>query len=195
MGFDREIALRPVTLADTDLLFQWANDPETRQNSFSTQPILYEEHVKWMQTKLACSDTLFLIGLLPKDENCAFTDQDDFSVTRSSVSEIGLFRLDKKEDNLMISYSVAPAFRGRGLGLRLLRSGLLYEATKCVLSAGLAKPCFYAEVLPGNKASSKIFTKLGFVREVNTDGVLCYRQTPNHLLQVCLDSATSCVTK
>ena len=39
--------------ADADVLWRWANDPETRQNSFNTSPILYEEHVAWLSPILA----------------------------------------------------------------------------------------------------------------------------------------------
>lgn len=39
--------LRKATIADMDLLFEWANDPLVRQNSFTTEKITYEEHQRW----------------------------------------------------------------------------------------------------------------------------------------------------
>ena len=44
--------LRKATIEDMDLLFQWANDPVVRKNSFSTAEISYEEHTKWYHNLL-----------------------------------------------------------------------------------------------------------------------------------------------
>lgn len=38
--------LRDAVERDVDLLFQWANDESVRKNSFSTQDISYNDHVK-----------------------------------------------------------------------------------------------------------------------------------------------------
>ena len=44
---DEEIYLRLVDDKDMKLLFDWRNDEVVRKNSFSTEPIDWEEHVSW----------------------------------------------------------------------------------------------------------------------------------------------------
>ena len=39
------IYLRVADASDMDLIFQWANEPLVRKNSFSTREITYKEHV------------------------------------------------------------------------------------------------------------------------------------------------------
>ena len=43
------IYLREATIEDRDLLYEWANDPETRRASFNTDRINYEEHCRWFE--------------------------------------------------------------------------------------------------------------------------------------------------
>lgn len=47
-----ECYLREATIEDIDILYKWANDPLVRQNSFSTEKIRYEDHVKWFNKVL-----------------------------------------------------------------------------------------------------------------------------------------------
>lgn len=47
-----ECYLREATIEDIDILYKWANDPLVRQNSFSTEKIRYEDHVKWFNRVL-----------------------------------------------------------------------------------------------------------------------------------------------
>lgn len=41
------VNLRKAEQSDMDLLFEWANDPAVRKNSFRSDPIPYADHVKW----------------------------------------------------------------------------------------------------------------------------------------------------
>ena len=47
-----ECYLREAIIEDIDILCKWANDPLVRQNSFSTEKIRYEDHVKWFNRVL-----------------------------------------------------------------------------------------------------------------------------------------------
>lgn len=47
-----ECYLKEATIEDIDILYKWANDPLVRQNSFSTEKIRYEDHVKWFNRVL-----------------------------------------------------------------------------------------------------------------------------------------------
>ena len=49
--------LRETTEDDADLLFEWTNDASVRENSFSTDEISYDEHIRWFHHMLA-DDTI-----------------------------------------------------------------------------------------------------------------------------------------
>jgi len=67
----------------------------------------------------------------------------------SEVSDIGVAA--------DISFSVAPGFRGRQLGTRLL------EATAPLAAGELVADSIQAVTLQGNEASRRVFLKAGFV--------------------------------
>src|SRR2546428_12807146 len=76
---------REARMADADVLWRWANDPETRQNSFNTSPILYEEHVAWLSQRLGSDATpiwIFSDGDVP-------VGQVRFDIS-GDVAEIGI---------------------------------------------------------------------------------------------------------
>lgn len=149
---------RKVTKADCKLLFDWANDPETRNNSFNTEPIEWEKHVEWFDGKL-------------KDENCQMYIYMDFFMP------LGLVRIDGSENEGTISYSIAPDKRGQGLGTSML---LLLEKmlSKKMPSDFLLK----AEVKAENKGSRRIFEKLGYIE--NSQGSFQKRLgTPSTIIE------------
>lgn len=50
--------IREAAAADAELLYQWANDPDTRRWSFSTGPIPWGGHVEWLDRVLTDPDRL-----------------------------------------------------------------------------------------------------------------------------------------
>ena len=55
--------MRRVTPEDCALLFEWANDPVVRRNSFSSAKISWEEHTAWfeaMQKRTDCGQYIYL---------------------------------------------------------------------------------------------------------------------------------------
>ena len=87
------LTLREVTGKDIDLLFQWANDPVTRQNAFHTEQIPYETHRVWFVKMLADRDVLKYIGQI---------------------------RLSIEDGEALIDYSIDPEKRGQGFGTRMV---------------------------------------------------------------------------
>ncbi|MBI4644486.1 MAG: UDP-2,4-diacetamido-2,4,6-trideoxy-beta-L-altropyranose hydrolase, partial [Deltaproteobacteria bacterium] len=57
------ITLRAAVKDDCRMLWEWANDPEVRKNSFSSDPIPWEQHVSWFESKLRDPGYLFFIVL------------------------------------------------------------------------------------------------------------------------------------
>lgn len=145
-------SLRPVTAEDAKLLFEWTNEAETRKNSFSSEPVLWENHVQWLDKKL-------------KDKNCLFF------IMMLNGNPVGTIRLDIDEGSKTgtISYSIDKQFRGIGLGGRILV--LVEEKAK---EAGLHS--LIGGVKPENKASGKCFLKNGYDLVEETTTELVYRK-------------------
>ncbi len=71
LGADRVVALLrdtkrlqlgAVTESDLGLVWDWANDATTRASSFQSEPISWEEHQRWGQTKIADPNCYFWIA-------------------------------------------------------------------------------------------------------------------------------------
>jgi len=152
--------LRPVTETDAKQLFEWTNEAETRKNSFSSEPVLWENHVQWLKKKVA-------------DKNCLFY------IMMSGESPVGTVRLDMDDESRIgtISYSIDKQFRGMGLGGKIL--ALLEEKAK---EAGIQS--LTGEVKIENKASGKCFLKNGYqlVEENPTELMYrkCLSKVPEH---------------
>lgn len=84
--------LRPATFDDSHLLWLWANDPETRANSFNPRLIEWDEHCEWLLT------------------------HDPF-VGEVDGKPVGTVRIDGN----VISVTVDPLHRGHGYGMRMIR--------------------------------------------------------------------------
>ena len=130
--------VRPARLSDAKLLWQWANDPTVRANSFHPEPISLDEHIKWYSEKLASPDTRIWI----------------LELNQVPVAQIRYDRVDT--DTAEIGFSVVPDYRGRGLGTQTL-----------VLTSSMACRELGVKRLKGvafrsNEASVRAFTKAGF---------------------------------
>lgn len=97
--------LRLATHADARLLWEWANDPVTRQASFSTSSIPWEDHLRWLRAHLASPTSLTLVGV------------DD------AGEPVGQIRFERCATVAEVHVSVAPGRRGQGYGATLVRVG------------------------------------------------------------------------
>lgn len=102
--FDRFLELRPAQPQDMMRLFEWANDPVVRENSFNQSPIPLEVHRIWFENKIQEKTCLFLVAWV-------------------QGIPAGMIRYDLKQNQGVISFLVAPDFRGKGLGTILLQKG------------------------------------------------------------------------
>jgi RimJ/RimL family protein N-acetyltransferase len=130
------VLLRKTVPADRELLFEWANDPDTRSMSINGKPITWENHIAWFDRKLLDENTKMFI----------LSDEE---------TNIGQVRFEWKDCEWLIGYSIAKKFRGRGLGKQILLAGI----------AQIEKGKITGYVKPANLASVKIFTDLGFAEE------------------------------
>lgn len=88
--------LRRARPEDSRLVWSWANDPQTRANSFDPTPIAWEDHCAW------------------------FARQDDLWVGWDGEVPVGSVRLHDGE----ISVTVAPEQRGKGYAAQLIRAAV-----------------------------------------------------------------------
>ena len=139
---------RVATVNDTRLYFDWANDPDTRRQSFNSAPIGWEQHKVWFARKLTDPDALLLV----------FETVDGVPV--------GQVRFEKQADSdVIIGVSVDTAFRGRGLAAELIREA----CTVCRKKWNNPAPghnrqnvLISAYIKPENVASIRAFEKAGF---------------------------------
>jgi hypothetical protein len=57
-----EIRLRSTNLADGEMLWLWRNDPLTRAQSRTSEPISWKDHIKWLSTTLDRSEGRFFVA-------------------------------------------------------------------------------------------------------------------------------------
>jgi len=136
---DDPVRLRPVRESDCQRLWDWANDPEVRQVSFSQRQISWEEHVTWFKTKLNDPSTFIFIGV----------DREDVP--------IGQIRFEGGEDGRVISAVVDKKYRNRGYG-----SFLIERASKKILETDSSVKRVYAYIKEGNEVSAQAFINAGF---------------------------------
>ena len=131
---------RIATAADSRLYFDWANDPDTRQQSFNSAPIPLDAHEAWFTRKVADPNALMLI------------------VETEMGEPIGQVRLEKQPDNeVIVGVSLDKAFRGRGLA-----SQLILEACEVCQEKWGDVP-ISAYIKPDNQPSIRAFERAGFV--------------------------------
>jgi len=140
------LTCRPAKRADAELLWRWANDPETRRQSFTKATIPYEAHCAWLDARLGsptCTILIFGDGGVP----------------------VGYARFDLVGDMAEISIAVAPEQRGRGYGRAMLAAALDRHREQ----RG-ARVRTRASVLAENKRSLRMFRASGFrdVDEMNS---------------------------
>lgn len=139
MSFAMVLTWRQARMEDADLLWSWANDPETRRNSFNKSPIPYAQHLAWLQTRLRSATTRLWI----------FSDGD---------GPVGLVRSEDDGTGWELHIVVAPERRGRGYGRTVLAQAV--ELTRALAGGRPIR----AKVLALNAASLTLFEGCGFRR-------------------------------
>ena len=139
---------RKATEKDSENLFNWRNDPETRAESLNTAPVLREAHEAWLARTLKNPKRILFIV---EEENEA----------------VGAMRADKleNEDGYELSWTVAPNVRGRGVGKQMLIQAI---------SGEINAPVFKAVIKRENIASIKMAQAAGFKQESEEKGVLVW---------------------
>jgi UDP-2,4-diacetamido-2,4,6-trideoxy-beta-L-altropyranose hydrolase len=135
---EAEIDLRRAGADDGALLFRWASDPVVRAASFSGAAIAWEDHVRWLQGKLA-------------DPACAM-----FVGAAGAGNLLGTVRFEREAAAAVVSTTVDPAWRDRGYGAALIRA-----ACRAYFASPSAETV-EAYVKEDNEPSRRAFLAAGF---------------------------------
>jgi RimJ/RimL family protein N-acetyltransferase len=134
------LQLRRVTAEDCRLKFEWVNDPVVRATSFSSEPISWERHVEWFQSRL-------------HHPRCHF-----WLATNEAQEPVGQVRFEAGEDGTVaiISISLDAKHRGKNLGPLLI----WIAARKLFAETSIQR--IEALVKINNTASQSAFEKADF---------------------------------
>ena len=133
------LRLREAGPEDARCVWEWANAPEVRAASFSTDPIPWERHLAWFAARR-------------QDPLCRTWVADG-----PAGRPVGQVRLDLRRDEAVISVSLDAAARGRNLG-----SLLIWTACRR-LFAERPDATIVALIKPENTPSVRAFAKAGFL--------------------------------
>jgi UDP-2,4-diacetamido-2,4,6-trideoxy-beta-L-altropyranose hydrolase len=135
----RDLSLRVPVESDSRLIWSWRNDPVTRSNFRNQGPISWEVHQAWFRSAQADPNIIIFVGQI-------------------DGVPIGIIRFDLTVDRSAyeLSINLAPEYRSKGLGARLL-------AASCekIETGGSTVP-LQATVRVENVASQRIFRQCGF---------------------------------
>jgi RimJ/RimL family protein N-acetyltransferase len=129
------------TVEDAEFLFRIRNDPLTRAMSLSSQPVEWSAHMKWL--KSALDDPRRTIYIAHRD------------------APIGSGRIDRLDDGAVLSWTIAPEWRGHGLG------GALVHALIALAPSG----ALVAQIKSTNRASIALAQQHHFKRQTTTGDV------------------------
>lgn len=145
------VRLRQAREEDRRLLWEWANDPEVREASFSQDSISWETHTVWFDSKLRAQNA--------GSRSVIFIAEDDEKVP------LGQIRFDRRPDgDWEVAISLARDARGRGLACELIHRGIQE------ILRGNSSSRIHAFVKSTNLASLKAFERAGFT-SAGTDQV------------------------
>jgi RimJ/RimL family protein N-acetyltransferase len=134
------LRVRRVQERDCRLLWEWANDTETRAASFNSERISWTEHTRWFSHKLDDPDCILLM------------------IEHEKAGPIATARFDPHgELASKISLTISPEWRGHGLAAYVLDKAVATAFERQTLQ------CLHAFVKSGNKSSAQAFQRAGFL--------------------------------
>jgi len=135
------LSLRKIEVKDAKILFNWANDEQTRLNSINSNQIEWTEHIKWLEDKLKNTEHNFLFMITKADKNTEIP--------------LAFVRFELKE-KWITSIVISPHFRGQGLASKCLSLGILNFRE-------FIKEPVYAYIKENNISSIKVFLKNNYI--------------------------------
>jgi len=160
MSEQNNFKLRIANESDVKLIFELSNEDDVRGNSINSEQIQWDNHVKWFNEKLIDEDYLILIA---EDENYQF---------------VGQVRYELKNNQAIISISIAPDFRGLDLA-----APMIADSAKFLFENNENIEFILAYIKEINIPSIKAFEQAGYIyfqQEIINDEIfLVYRYLRN----------------
>lgn len=144
-----EVTLRRAGLEDARRLFEWRNDPVTRAMALNTTPLRWETHIDWLTQSLFRSDRALIIG-------------------EAHGIPFGILRFDFDDKHGLISITLAPEARGKGLAVPFLQACCTRYPTHH----------FTAQVRANNAPSLALFTRAGFTERNTENDIVTFEKDP-----------------
>lgn len=139
------LSLRTVEGSDCGLLFEWANEPSTREAAYSSEKISRNEHENWFYKQLNNENSYIYIA-----------EKDD--------QPVGQIRFECDDEDAVVSVSIDKSFRGMGFGSQLIELG-----TKKVLAENNRLNLIHAWIKQENEPSVRAFRNAGYRFEEKTE--------------------------
>ena len=150
--------LRSAQAVDLWLYHWWANDPDVRQQSFSSDAIPLAQHRRWFERRL--NSPLALLRVLEDGDGLP-------------LGQIRFERDAADDTHAVVSFSLDRLARGRGLASQLLELGLA-ELARCWGN----NAAVVGEVRADNPASCRALLRAGFQEGPSPrPGVRCFRRS------------------
>lgn len=140
----QKICLRPVTLGDGKLLFEWYNDDEGMINCFCRGEISFDEFVCFLDELLGNS-------------NCMLFILEEHGEPRGGIS------LNYSDNNCHIYYTIMPVWRGQGYERVMLQLAEIEVINR------LSGMLLIAKVGKSNVAEQKLFQQLDYKEQEYKD--------------------------
>jgi UDP-2,4-diacetamido-2,4,6-trideoxy-beta-L-altropyranose hydrolase len=148
-----KLKLHPVQEQDCKLIWKWANDPDVRAGSFSSEFIPWEDHVRWFNSKL-------------NDPQCFF-----YIAMNDNGIPIGQVRFETNQKEICISVSIDKSFRGKGYG------SMIIDSVSGEFFRVYGRKVIHAYIKKSNELSKHAFLHAGFE---NNGTVVRYGQKASH---------------
>ena len=146
------ITVRLANINDSNDIFEWRNDADTRKMSHDSAMVTWQTHEKWFDASLQNKDRCLLICV-------------------DNTQMIGMVRLDIAGNDATLSINLNPKMRGLGLA-----SPCLTEAMTFFKNAFPNIKTYTAQIKAVNLASRKAFENVGFMFDNEHDGVKYYNK-------------------
>lgn len=140
MPQNHKLLLRKARASDAHDLWEWRNDPFTRSNSLNSKKISFSKHQQWFAKSLKNGSRKIYIASL-------------------EGVKVGMVRTDFPGDKVVeVNINMNPAYRGKGLGKRILK--MVSDSIRKKYATWIQK----AIIKTSNKASERIFSSAGFTK-------------------------------
>lgn len=151
-----EVSVRAASLDDARRLWEWRNDPVTRQMSLNHDRVAFADHLRWYESSLASPHRVILVAEIEE-------------------RPVGMCRFDIDEGQpgrAEVSINIAPTERGCGIG------GSVLDASLVALRARHPEvTTITATIRDENSASIRLFLRSGFTPVSTAIGVCLFEWT------------------